>query len=253
MKINNDAELEKRAPSFLRPSIWDKKCIEKYSPEFEKNNLFYTKIKNQKKFIKLVDYGNKNTYKKLYNEASKYCDVKNNAIDIGCRYGEFTRYLVRSFKKIYCFDYRKSDLFAMNIDVQNKNILHYARALGRDSYKVYASGRGNLNSGNTDPKWKKFWPVKVYTLDSFLLNDVSLIKVDVDGMDEDVLVGAKHTISKWQPVIIVEEIMEQNGLPNHNAVALLKDLGYKIAYKHAGPTQMHIDYVMIPHNRNITA
>lgn len=45
---------------------------------------------------------------------------------------------------------------------------------------------------------------KVATLDSFNFEDVSLIKIDVEGMEYEVFLGAVDTIKKCRPVIIFE-------------------------------------------------
>ncbi|MGE4605981.1 MAG: FkbM family methyltransferase [Myxococcota bacterium] len=46
--------------------------------------------------------------------------------------------------------------------------------------------------------------VEARTLDSFGFTDVSLIKIDVEGHEIEVLKGAEQTILKWHPALIVE-------------------------------------------------
>jgi FkbM family methyltransferase len=46
--------------------------------------------------------------------------------------------------------------------------------------------------------------VEARTLDSFGFSDVSLIKIDVEGHEIEVLKGAEQTIRKWHPALIVE-------------------------------------------------
>ena len=46
--------------------------------------------------------------------------------------------------------------------------------------------------------------VDLITIDSLKLNKVSLIKIDVEGMENLVLEGAKETILKNKPVILLE-------------------------------------------------
>ena len=47
-------------------------------------------------------------------------------------------------------------------------------------------------------------PVTVELLDSYDLHDVALIKIDVEGMEPDVLLGGAETINREQPVIFAE-------------------------------------------------
>jgi hypothetical protein len=58
---------------------------------------------------------------------------------------------------------------------------------------------------------------QTYPLDAFQLENVGLIKIDVDGMDEEVCVGAEQTIENYSPIIIVEQIDDE-----HDAVGRLK-------------------------------
>ena len=46
--------------------------------------------------------------------------------------------------------------------------------------------------------------VEARTIDSFGFSEVSLIKIDVEGHEAEVLHGAEKTISAFHPVIIVE-------------------------------------------------
>jgi hypothetical protein len=42
------------------------------------------------------------------------------------------------------------------------------------------------------------------TIDSFGFRKVSLIKIDVEGFEDDVIEGAKETIQRYHPILIVE-------------------------------------------------
>ena len=46
--------------------------------------------------------------------------------------------------------------------------------------------------------------IAVRTLDSFALNDVSLVKIDVEGDDLEVLRGAQETLRRCTPIVVVE-------------------------------------------------
>ncbi len=43
------------------------------------------------------------------------------------------------------------------------------------------------------------------TLDSFALEDVRLLKVDVEGSEPQVLAGAAATIARWHPLVVIED------------------------------------------------
>ena len=67
--------------------------------------------------------------------------------------------------------------------------------------------------------------VPLATLDSFGLTRCSLIKVDVEGMEKDVLAGAVETIARFKPVLYVE-----NDRPERSAelIRYIDSLGYSM-------------------------
>jgi FkbM family methyltransferase len=66
--------------------------------------------------------------------------------------------------------------------------------------------------------------VEARTLDSFELQDVSLIKIDVEGHEVEVVMGALETIDRWHPVLIIEM-----GKVNRAVIEpLLEQRGYRL-------------------------
>jgi len=73
--------------------------------------------------------------------------------------------------------------------------------------------------------------VRVKTLDSFNLWNVGLIKVNTEGYEIPVLLGAKKTILKWKSRIIIEvhePIKEQLS----KLIPLIKTFGYNMTIKY---------------------
>jgi len=110
-----------------------------------------------------------------------------------------------------------------------------------------ASGRGNLRNKVIDPKWIDKRSVQVLPLDYFELKDINLIKIDVDGMDKEVVEGAVETIKKCKPVIIIEEVIMDDGIINHTGVEFIKSLGYKTIHIRES-SSIHKDYILISSN-----
>jgi len=50
--------------------------------------------------------------------------------------------------------------------------------------------------------------IDVTTLDSYKLKNISMIKIDVEGHEEEVLKGAVDTIKKNHPIIFVENLVD---------------------------------------------
>ncbi len=67
--------------------------------------------------------------------------------------------------------------------------------------------------------------IEVVTLDGLALPRVDFIKIDVEGMEQDVLAGGRATIERDRPLLQVEWLARDHGaLPAY----LLDDLGYRI-------------------------
>lgn len=74
-------------------------------------------------------------------------------------------------------------------------------------------------------------PVKIKTLDSYDLQDVDIIKIDVEGFEYDVMLGATQTIEKWKPVVQVEMVYGQPhrfGHSVHDILKFFEERGYKM-------------------------
>ncbi len=56
--------------------------------------------------------------------------------------------------------------------------------------------------------WPEGEPVPVVTIDSLQLSACQLIKIDVEGMELDVLQGAQETVQRFRPVIYTENSWE---------------------------------------------
>ena len=78
--------------------------------------------------------------------------------------------------------------------------------------------------------------VPLMTIDSLHLNDVSLMKIDVEVMENFVLEGAKSTIARCRPVIIIEirgDYWLENAPPViryeiHSTIFKLRRMGYNV-------------------------
>jgi len=67
--------------------------------------------------------------------------------------------------------------------------------------------------------------VPVRMIDSLSLDRCRLIKADVEGMECDVLEGARDTIMRLRPILYVENDREEN---SHRLIALIQSYGYRL-------------------------
>lgn len=97
-------------------------------------------------------------------------------------------------------------------------------------------------------------PVIIKPLDSFGIKGVSIIKIDVQGFEKKVLLGAKETIQKNRPIIYIEiesDQLELYGETEQSVFEILSEMGYSYRRFNDGlPYQttsgLCLDFVAIP-------
>ncbi len=154
----------------------------------------------------------------LFDYFKKYYIPHTNMIDIGANVGTHSLLMseiISNDSMIYAFEPVYWDVTMKNIyenNLQNKICL-FTQGLGNsnkiievpvmDRMKPENFGRMSLIKDVTQKsKIKK--KIGVITLDSLNLTNISVIKIDVEGMEREVLEGGKKTISENLPAIIIE-------------------------------------------------
>jgi FkbM family methyltransferase len=109
------------------------------------------------------------------------------------------------------------------------NVFSHHAAVGREPGQliVPALDYGNENNfgGLGLGGYSHGEPVAVETIDGLQLSSCSFIKIDVEGMEQEVLHGARETIGQYRPVLYVE-----NDRAEHSAalIKLIMGLGYRL-------------------------
>jgi FkbM family methyltransferase len=81
----------------------------------------------------------------------------------------------------------------------------------------------------------KLTEVRLLTLDSFRLERLDLIKIDVEGMELEVLEGAHETIGRCRPIVVVERLKT-----SHDALlTALGSHGYQLYYRRMNVLAIH--------------
>lgn len=159
--------------------------------------------------------------KRTYNLSKPFIKNFRNALDVGCRLGEYTRYLHLDFAHVYAFDPRLWKNFSSNVDLSN--VTHYTCALGDERGETVMYGGQHTDHGGAKPD-----TVPVYTIDMLDIPDVDYIKIDVEGFEKKVLLGAISTLDRYNPVVVIEQnhvVLE--GDERYSAKAFLESIGYR--------------------------
>jgi FkbM family methyltransferase len=129
-------------------------------------------------------------------------------VDVGANIGYYTMLAARRVKKVYAIEPDKKcfEILKKNIEENNlKNVVLINKAASDKKEKKYLI-RDEKNQGNSKIIDKNGEIVFAETLDNMLVNEqyISLIKIDVQGWEPEVIEGAKKTIKRNWPTIFLE-------------------------------------------------
>jgi len=90
--------------------------------------------------------------------------------------------------------------------------------------------QGNTGHSHIDPNSIGKGNIPLKTLDSFDFSDIDMIKIDVEGFEEEILAGALKTIEKNKPVLVIEQQKHEykNDREETPAIKILESWGYKV-------------------------
>lgn len=152
-------------------------------------------------------------------------------IDAGANYGYLSVGFARNFEKVEAFEISTDIRNHLKVNTDSfDNIQVYDKGLYSENTEVKfklnsTSGTSRIDNsqGNTIEK--------VTTLDSFNFDDVDLIKIDVEGSEDDVIKGAENTIKSSFPIIVVEIHCRRDNISFEKRQYIfnfLYNLGYKL-------------------------
>ena len=154
------------------------------------------------------------------------------AIDIGAHVGFWARELSEKFKKLIAFEPQPMfrEAFVHNINMSNVTLYQYA----------LSNENSNLTMNNMVVTDNQNGPVEARTLDSFDIQDkIDYIKLDIEGWERYALEGAKETLLKNRPIIVLEQKDQQGRLSHGRPLEL--ERGFNAAEKYLG----HMGFEMV--------
>lgn len=164
--------------------------------------------------------------------------IKNmDVIDAGGCIADSAIMFTEHFKgRIYTFEPTSEnyELMLKTIEINNcKNIVPVKLALGSKDEVMKIKTFGGASTLNQDmPAYQmtdKIEEVSVTTLDNFLKGkdlNVGLIKVDVEGFEQEFLKGAYNTIKKYKPAMLISIYHNTSDFFNIRPIIDSWDLGY---------------------------
>jgi len=163
-------------------------------------------------------------------------DRRRYAVDVGAHVGLWSRVLAYKFDFVWAFEPMPQLIECFESNVTHPNVTLFEFALGRTNGKVSMSFESN-NSGNSRIDLNGLEPVQMVTFDSFKIDRLDFMKVDTEGTELDVLVGARESIGKHKPYILVEQKpgnAERYGHKKTEAVEFLRAMGATLIWAKSG-------------------
>ena len=155
-----------------------------------------------------------------------------NSIDIGANLGLFAFFMSRASKHVFAFEPNPYPLENLK-DLVDSNVTILPIALGNNDGPVeikiphhrkgWSSNGASLASKEINDG--KILNIQCRKLDSLNIENIGLIKIDVEGFEIEVIRGAKDTILKNKPVMIIEnEIVHTKD--TNELFTIMNEFGY---------------------------
>lgn len=166
-------------------------------------------------------------------------------VDVGANIGNHTVFFANicEANKVYSFEPQKNiyDILLKNVQINmfNKNVNLFNMGVGREISKGSVKIIDNKNFGMSKLEKSKEGNIYIDTLDNMLFEKekkIDMIKIDVEGMEMDVLMGAEKILKEYKPILYIEAATDDyfNEISNY-----LKKFNYKakIRFNHT-PTYL---------------
>jgi FkbM family methyltransferase len=198
------------------------------------NDVFYPTINNSAVIRALLS--DRIWEKKITNLFKKFIKPNQIVIDCGSYIGTHTLTMSKLAGKVYAFEPQPLIAKCIRKTLQTNMIENVvftevacSNQIGVDNIFTNNDGDASL-SGIRDHKFTTNYVCYINTLDNLIPNNerISLIKIDVEGSEWEVLSGAKNIIKSSRPIIILETFNTKKNLIKLDK--WINDYGYSKQY-----------------------
>lgn len=231
-------------PRYIIFIILNLRYLKKYNTL---NGSFYLPFFAFQDVIRNTIIKNKIYEEEVYNAVKKKIKPNSIVLDIGSNYGQMSILWskVKQGVQVYSFE-ASSYIFTIlkkNIEINNANVKAFNNIVGNVSDKLAYISKSKLdkytsygsNKLEFTKEKKNSDKIECIKIDDIAFNqNISVMKIDVQGFDLHVLKGAKETIKKYEMPIIFEYDKELEKDFNYNFrdfQNFLEEIKYKIILK----------------------
>lgn len=192
--------------------------------EFLYNNAHYRMWNSPDKIGRMFRTGN--IYERPLLEWVKAQRFRGVAVDVGANIGNHTLWMAAVCGlKVYAFEPVLPHVVRANVALNphlHSKIVVFEYGLGSTAGTFHHTGKGVLQPGQSDQSTDEV--VEVRLMDDLVPRaSVAFIKIDVEGMEVDVLRGAQAVLQSSRPVLAIEEWEQET---TESVRSLLAPLGY---------------------------
>ena len=153
-------------------------------------------------------------------------------VDIGAHVGIYSFHYAKNFDSVNAFEPNYELLnYLKEADLENVRIDNLALSDTIGDIELNIPRKNNIllpAEASLEELKGDFETLEIHTdrLDKFQFSDVDLIKIDVEGHEENVIEGARETIMRCKPIMIIE--IEQRHLrkPIQSVIDFIINFGY---------------------------
>lgn len=170
-------------------------------------------------------------------------------IDVGANIGEVSLSFARKYPNasVYGFEPHPTTFEKLKSNQSLnafKNLQLLNLGLGAQKGEVFfeerMSGNPGMNRVTSDPE-KSARQIQITTLDSFIeknqVTTISIIKIDVEGYEHEVLKGAVQLLTNYRPALFIElddSNLKEQGSSAPDLIQFIESLGYLIEHAETG-------------------
>ncbi|MEQ8702042.1 MAG: FkbM family methyltransferase [Bauldia litoralis] len=162
-------------------------------------------------------------------------DPNRAALDVGANKGDYSYFLSRLCPRVVAFECNPKIVrflrrtVAANVEVEEVALSDQA---GQGVMRIPRGSRGHSNQRGTLAPKKIVAdvtevPVRMRRLDDYGFDDVGFVKVDVEGFELRVLEGARETLARCRPVLLLELEEIHLEMPLEAAFDAVRAHGYR--------------------------
>lgn len=157
--------------------------------------------------------------------ALKLCKKRRVAIQAGGNCGVWARHLSKKFDWVYTFEPDITNFLCLNLNAPMENIVRMQAAIGNEKQPIGMSlVKENIGAHHVGGVGQ----IPQLRIDDLNLPCVDFMQLDLEGYEYFALLGARETIKKHKPVLMIEDKRHHRkyGVGDADMGIFLAELGY---------------------------